>query len=96
MSDKDVSVSEQTRVRLPLLMLLSIVVTTALATVAWSAIKSDIAVISRATDDQELRMKDHELRLKELEKAQADIAVIKNDVRWLRIRAEREGNGNGQ
>lgn len=80
-SNSTVNVSEQMKVRMPLLVLLSIIGATAAATVAWSAIKTDLAEAARSSSD-------HETRIKELERAQADIAVIKNDVRWLRLRAE--------
>ena len=71
------SIGDQTKVRMPLLMLLGLLGVVASATIAWSTL--------RATgEDHTAQLVAHDARITKLEANQADIAVMRNDVMWIR------------
>ena len=71
------NLSDTTKVRLPLVMLLGLVGFVASATLAWSSLRS-------IADGNSNRLTAHDIRLDRLEANQADIAVMRNDVLWIR------------
>jgi len=72
-----ISLGEQTKVRMPLLMLVGLLAAVASATVA-------ITTIRAGTESHTLQLAVHDERLNKLEAAQADLALVKNDVNWIR------------
>ena len=88
-ADNTVSVSESTKIRLPLLLLFSLLAVTATATGAWYSQRSDTAEHARKIHEHEQVIQKNSARLDKLEDAQAEIAVIKNDVQWIRRELER-------
>jgi len=78
-----ISLSERTKVRLPLVMLVAIV-----GAVAAAAI--DRSNILTSVEAQRAKIAEQDERLRRLEVAQAEIAVMRNDVLWIRRALERE------
>ncbi len=78
-----ISLSERTKVRLPLVMLVAIV-----GAVAAAAI--DRSNILTSVEAQRAKLVEQDERLRRLELAQAEIAVMRNDVLWIRRALERE------
>lgn len=75
-------VDEKTKVRLPLLILLALLGTVATAAGAWSMHSSKIGTLQDSAAQ-------HEKRILKIEEQVQDIAVIKNDVQWIRRELER-------
>lgn len=72
-----IAISERTAVRLPLALLLAGVAAVASATFAY-------AIQRTAVDENTRAIINHAARIERLEQSQADLAVIRNDVRWIR------------
>lgn len=75
--------SDETRIRLPLVMLLSLLAVVAASAVVWSGDHSAVA-------EHKLKLEDHAARLRALEESQTDFAVMKNDVKWIRSTLEQQ------
>lgn len=71
------NLGDQTKVRLPLVMLLTLLAFVASAAVVWSGDHSALA-------DHATTLSTHDQRIRKLEENQADIAVMRNDVLWIR------------
>ncbi|HSV73445.1 MAG TPA: hypothetical protein VLH79_06775 [Chthonomonadales bacterium] len=72
-----ITVGEQTKVRLPLAMLLALLGFVAAGAVVISTDRASVA-------DHTTQLADQAARLRKLEDAQGDIRVMKNDVEWIR------------
>lgn len=77
------NLGEQTKVRLPLLMLLGLLAVVASAAVVWSGDHNAVA-------EHAATLSDHESRLKQVESSRTDIEVVKNDVQWIRRTIEQQ------
>ena len=82
-NDETLSLGERTAVRLPLLMLIGLLASIAGATLAWATLRGDVG-------DHTKTLTTHEERIKRLEESQADLAVIRNDVQWIRRTIEQQ------
>ena len=82
-TEPTLSLNERTAVRLPLIVLLSILAATATAVIAWARLGDVDSVNARAIEV-------HERRINKLEEGQADLAVIRNDVQWIRRSLEQQ------
>ena len=82
MSNTDTLVTPESRVRLPLALLFALVASAASAAFAVAMHRGEVADHSRT-------LANHELRLERVEASQADLAVIRNDVRWIREQLQR-------
>jgi hypothetical protein len=78
-----IRLSDQTKIRLPLAMLIALVGIAATAAVVWSGDHKAV---------QEIPM--IELRVRKLEDGAAAIAVMQRDIEWIRKRLEREDRRN--
>ncbi|MDP1581512.1 MAG: hypothetical protein Q8M02_14665 [Candidatus Didemnitutus sp.] len=87
---RTLSLTESTRVKLPLLFLLVLVSATASSTFIWATqLAASDRQIERTAAHAEI-IGDHEKRLKELERASASVEVIKADIRWIREELQRQ------
>lgn len=77
MSTPTIALSERTAVRLPLALLLAGVAAVASATFVYATQRGEV-------DDHTKTLANHSTRIERLEQSQADLAVIRNDVRWIR------------
>lgn len=86
---KPFDISEKSRVVMPLVAILAALSLTATAAATWSGLRGEVrdtaADVQRTRED--LRLVGD--RVKKLEDAQSDIAVLKNDVVWIRRYLER-------
>jgi hypothetical protein len=78
-----INLSEHTRVRLPMLMLVAI-----LASVGSAA--AVMATHWAALAEHTVKLTEHHIRLQKLEESQMGILVMKNDVEWIRRHIEKE------
>jgi hypothetical protein len=78
-----ITLADQTKIRLPLVMLLSLLALVATAAVVWSGDHNAVA-------DHASQLATHDSRIRKLEEEQTDIAVMKNDVRWIRSTLEQQ------
>ncbi len=69
---------------------IAIVVVTAAGVAAWTWARADIAAEQRTNAGQETQIHAIDTRVRALEAAQTDIAVMKNDVQWIRRSIERQ------
>lgn len=79
------NLSEQTRVRLPLVLLLALLGVVASAAIVWNGDHRTVA-------DQAMVLVAHDQRLRRLEESQTSIAVMQRDVDWIRKAIERDRN----
>lgn len=79
--DQPIVIRKSTQVAAPLVLWISLVVLCTSAGIAYSNLNRDVEAAQRD-------LKSDEDRLNVLEKNQADIAVMRNDVEWLRRNAE--------
>jgi hypothetical protein len=82
-STADPLISPDSRFKTTPATIIAIVVLTASGVAAWTLARADAATNTR--DIQAI-----DIRVEKLEAAQTDIAVMKNDVRWIRVMIERE------
>lgn len=75
--------SDDTRVRLPLVMLVSLLALVAGSAIVWSGDHAAVA-------EHRTKLDDHAARLRTLEESQTDFAVMKNDVKWIRATLEQQ------
>lgn len=71
------TIAPESRVRLPIALLFALVASAASAAFAVAMHRSEVA-------DHTRTLANHEQRLERVEASQADLAVIRNDVRWIR------------
>jgi hypothetical protein len=72
-----IRLSDQTKIRLPLAMLIGLIGIAATAAVIWSG-------DHRIVQELPAQVGAIETRVRKLEDSQTEIAVMKNDVRWIR------------
>lgn len=72
-----ISINERTNVRLPLALIFAGVAAVAGATLAYAMQRNTV-------EAHTIALSSHENRIERLEQSQADLAVIRNDVRWIR------------
>jgi hypothetical protein len=76
-------ITETTNVRIPLALLLTLLSVVGYAAVKWSGDHNAVA-------DHTIQISEHEGRIKGLEASKAEIAVMQNDVRWIRATIEQQ------
>lgn len=72
-----ISLSEQTKVRMPFLMLIGLLGVAATASIAWTNLRG--AAVVNAEE-----ISNHEARLTKLEASATEISVMRNDIMWIR------------
>lgn len=80
-TSRPLAISENKRVTLPFIMLCGLLAITASAAIAYNRI--------------ETKTEDHEERLKRVETKTEDIAVMKNDLQWIRRAMEEDRQTRG-
>lgn len=76
-SNPPIHIREKTVVSVPLFILIAGIGPIFMSAVVWTSLRGDV---STNTD----KVSNHEERIKKLEESQRDLAVIKNDVMWIR------------
>ena len=76
-SEATISINERTNIRLPIAIIIAGVATVASGTFAYAFQRMSVDA-----HDQAIRA--HAVRIERLEESSADLAVIRNDVRWIR------------
>lgn len=84
MSERIPVIDASARWRISLGALISVVTATALGAAAITWLRSDVATARSDISVHELQIRLVETRLRALEAAQIEIAVMKNDVQWIR------------
>lgn len=83
------NIGEQTRIRLPLVMLLGLISVVAAGAVIFASLRgADSSAVEQLAGHSRL-LAEHNDRLRKLEEGQAAIAVIQNDVGWIRRELEK-------
>jgi hypothetical protein len=76
------NIKRDSPVKMPVYLLISMMVVTAMGTMIWADLRRDLAEASRVNAAQDLRFTN-------IESSIAEYAVLKNDVRWLEERQRR-------
>jgi HAMP domain-containing protein len=70
--------------------IVAIVVVTAAGVAAWTWARADIRSLEGEATSTRVELKAIDVRVRSLEAAQTDIAVMKNDVQWIRRTIEQQ------
>jgi 5-bromo-4-chloroindolyl phosphate hydrolysis protein len=79
------SVSEKTKVSIPLAALISLLALTATAAIGYTTLKI-------SDSDQTAKILEHDVRIKRLEESVSKIELVQNDVAWIRRRLDEDHN----
>jgi len=82
-------IDSASRWRISLGALVALVITAAAGAAAWTWVRADVAATKSDVATHETAIKAVDARLRVLEAAQTDIAVMRNDVQWIRRELER-------
>lgn len=88
-SNTTFNIGDQTRIRLPLMMLIGLVCVVASGAAIFASLRAaDSSAIEQLVVHSRV-LAEHNDRLRKLEEGQAAIAVIQNDVGWIRRELEK-------
>ena len=86
-----ISISDRTVVRLPLLVLVSLLGFAGSIALGYGNLKTDIESSAQERAHLAQRQEEQAERIKALERTIADVPLIKNDVQWIRETMENRG-----